>query len=445
MNRNFTKEDVLRIANEQEIAFIHLQFTDVAGVMKNLSIPLNQLEAALDNELMFDGSSIDGFVRIEESDMYLFPDPTTFVIFPWSTPGALEARLICDVYKADGTPFDGCPRQTLKRALQKAEDMGYTLNVGPECEFFLFSTDETGEPTLETHDKAGYFDLAPVDMGGNARKDMVKALQDMHFLVEASHHEVAEGQHEIDFKFDDALRAADSIMTFKMVVRIMAQRHGLHATFMPKPVAGINGSGMHINMSLSTLEGKNAFYDAEGDAQLSAEAYEYIAGLVKNAKGFAALTNPTVNSYKRLVPGYEAPTLIAWSASNRSPLIRIPAKRGAGTRVELRNPDPAANPYLALAAVLAAGLDGIENKMTPPAASNMNLYHTTQAELDAMGIESLPSNLKEAIAELDQNEVIKGSLGEHVYEALKATALAEWDQYSLFVSEWELDTYLKKF
>lgn len=445
MNRNFTKEDVLRIANEQEVAFIHLQFTDVAGVMKNMSITLNQLETALDNELMFDGSSIDGFVRIEESDMYLYPDPTTFVIFPWSTPGALEARLICDVYKPDGTPFDGCPRQTLKRSLKKAEDMGYTLNVGPECEFFLFSTDESGEPTLETHDKAGYFDLAPVDMGGSARNDIVKALQDMHFLIEASHHEVAEGQHEIDFKFDNALRAADSIMTFKMVVRIMAQRHGLHATFMPKPVAGINGSGMHMNMSLSTLDGKNAFYDAEGDLQLSAIAYEYIAGLVKNAQGFAALTNPTVNSYKRLVPGYEAPTLIAWSASNRSPLIRIPAKRGAGTRVELRNPDPSANPYLAIAAVLTGGLDGIENELTPPPATNINVYHATQAELDELGIKELPSNLKEAIAALDANDVIKGALGEHVYDALKATALAEWAQFSLTVSPWELDTYLKKF
>mgnify|MGYP000468817341 CR=1 FL=1 len=445
MNRNFTKEDVLRIANEKEVGFIHLQFTDVAGVMKNLTITLNQLEDALDNELMFDGSSIDGFVRIEESDMYLYPDPTTFVIFPWSTPGAVEARLICDVYKPDGTPFDGCPRQTLKRAIKKAEDMGYTMNVGPECEFFLFSTDESGEPTLETHDQAGYFDLAPVDMGGSARNDMVKALQDMHFLVEASHHEVAEGQHEIDFKFDNALRAADSIMTFKMVVRIMAQRHGLHATFMPKPVAGINGSGMHMNMSLSTLEGKNAFYDAGGDMQLSEIAYQYIAGLVKNAKGFAALTNPTVNSYKRLVPGYEAPTLIAWSASNRSPLIRIPAKRGAGTRVELRNPDPSANPYLAITAALAAGLDGIENKMTPPPATNINVYHATQKELDELQIKELPSNLKEAIFELDNNDVIKNALGGHVYEALRATALAEWKKFSLFVSEWELKTYLKKF
>ncbi len=445
MNRNFTKEDVLRIANEKEVGFIHLQFTDVAGVMKNLTITLNQLEDALDNELMFDGSSIDGFVRIEESDMYLYPDPTTFVIFPWSTPGALEARLICDVYKADGTPFDGCPRQTLKRAIKKAEEMGYTMNVGPECEFFLFSTDESGEPTLETHDKAGYFDLAPIDMGGSARNDMVKALQDMNFLVEASHHEVAEGQHEIDFKFDNALRAADSIMTFKMVVRIMAQRHGLHATFMPKPIAGINGSGMHMNMSLSTLEGKNAFYNADGEMQLSEIAYQYIAGLVKNAKGFAALTNPTVNSYKRLVPGYEAPTLIAWSASNRSPLIRIPAKRGAGTRVELRNPDPSANPYLAITAALAAGLDGIENKMTPPPATNINVYHASQEELDALQIKELPSNLKEAIYELDSNDVIKNALGKHVYEALRATALAEWTQFSLFVSEWELETYLKKF
>ncbi len=440
--KNFTKEDILNKAKDLGVEFIHLQFTDIVGVMKNVSITIEQLEKALNNEIMFDGSSIDGFVRIEESDMYLRPDLSTFIVFPWAEN---EARIICNVYKSDGTPFEGCPRNTLKRVLKEAEEMGFTMNVGPECEFFLFNTDEKGEPSLDTHDDAGYFDLAPVDLGGNARKDMTTTLKKMGFKIEASHHEVAPGQHEIDFEYDDALTTADNIMTFKMAVRIIAQRHGLHATFMPKPKFGINGSGMHVNVSLATLNGENAFYDEKDDMQLSKVAYHYLAGSIKHARAFAALTNPTVNSYKRLVPGYEAPVIIAWSASNRSPLVRIPAKRGNSTRIELRNPDPSANPYLALAATLKAGLDGIKNKIEPPAPVVSNVYEMEDEEMKAKGIESLPANLYEAIAELSKDEVIKEALGEHVYEKVVDAALYEWNEYSRYISQWELDRYLRKF
>ncbi|QXM06438.1 type I glutamate--ammonia ligase [Crassaminicella indica] len=444
MSCNYSKEELLKKAKELELEFIHLQFTDILGVMKNVSITIEQLEKALNNEIMFDGSSIDGFVRIEESDMYLRPDLSTFVVFPW-TNHAKEARIICDIYKSDGTPFEGCPRNTLKKVLKEAHDMGYIMNVGPECEFFLFHTDERGEPSLETHDNAGYFDLAPVDLGGNARKDMTITLKQMGFEIEASHHEVAPGQHEIDFKYEDALTTADNIMTFKMAVRIIAQRHGLHATFMPKPKFGINGSGMHINMSLATLDGKNAFYDEKDPTQLSKTAYYYLGGIIKHARSFAALTNPTVNSYKRLVPGYEAPVLIAWSASNRSPLVRIPAKRGNSTRIELRNPDPSANPYLALAAILKAGLDGIKNKIDPPAPVISNVYHMDDVEMKEKGIKSLPATLYEAVSELSKDEVIKDAIGKHIYEKFTDAALYEWYEYSKFVSQWELDRYLRKF
>lgn len=442
--KNYDKELVLKKAIEEEVEFIHLQFTDIFGVMKNVSITIEQLEKALNNEIMFDGSSIDGFVRIEESDMYLRPDPSTFVIFPWSAQYK-EARLICDVYKADGTPFEGCPRHVLKEVIKEAKEMGYVMNVGPECEFFLFNTDEKGEPSLETHDNAGYFDLAPIDLGGNARKDMTSTLKKMGFKIEASHHEVAPGQHEIGFEYVDALSTADNIMTFKMTVRIIAQRHGLHATFMPKPKYGISGSGMHVNMSLATLEGKNVFYDKDGDMQLSEIAYHYLGGIIKHAKGFSSLTNPTVNSYKRLVPGYEAPIHIAWSASNRSPLVRIPAKRGNATRIELRNPDPSANPYLALAVILKAGLDGIKNKINPPEPVNSNVYDMEKDERKEKGIESLPENIKEAVECLKSNEVIKSALGEHVYDRFVDAALYEWNEYSRYISSWEIDRYLRKF
>ena len=439
------KQELLEKTREAGVKFIRLQFTDINGVLKNLAITVEQLEKALDGELMFDGSSINGFVRIEESDMYLRPDPDTFVVFPWRPRDGAVARLICDVYNPDGTPFGGCPRNTLKKVLKEAEEMGYQMAVGPELEFFLFNVDEHGRPTLETHDHAGYFDMSPVDLGENARRNMVLTLEEMGFEIEASHHEVAPGQHEIDFKYSDALDVADKIMTFKFVVRTIAQRHGLHATFMPKPIFGINGSGMHSNQSLITLDGKNAFYDPQAPNQLSETAMHYLAGLLKHARGFAAITNPTVNSYKRLVPGYEAPVYLAWSCRNRSPLIRIPAKRGMSTRIELRSPDPSCNPYLAIAVMLKSGLDGIKNKLTPPAATDRNIYEMTEAERKELGIASLPENLKEAVDELCKDEVIKNALGSHVLENFVATKNKEWDDYRTKVYPWEVETYLTKF
>jgi glutamine synthetase len=442
---NYTSSDVLKIAREHDVRFIRLQFTDMFGVLKNVAISAKQLEKALAGELMFDGSSIQGYVRIEESDMYLRPDPNTFVIFPWLPQEGAEARMICDIYNPDGTPFAGDPRNVLKRATQRAEKMGYKMNVGSECEFFLFHTDSDGAPTTITHDKAGYFDLTPVDLGENARRDIVLNLEDMGFEVEASHHELAPGQHEIGFKYAEAVTNADAIMTFKHVVRTIAQRHGLHATFMPKPVFGIAGSGMHTNISLSDLNGNNVFYDPAGKEQLSELAYYFMGGVIKHIKAIACITNPIVNSYKRLVPGYEAPVYIAWSTRNRSPLIRVPAKRGASTRVELRNPDPSCNPYFALAVVLQAGLEGIEKRIAPPAPVNANIYEMTEEERAANGIESLPINLYEAVQELKKDKVIKNALGEHVYNLYIEAKEREWDDYRCRVHQWEIDQFLTRF
>ena len=440
----YSKEDVMRMVKEQDVQFIRLQFTDIFGTLKNVAITSHQLEKALNNECMFDGSSIEGFVRIEESDMYLRPDPNTFVVFPWRPQQGRVARMICDVYNPDGTPFEGDPRYILKKVLKEAEEMGYTFNVGPECEFFLFQTDDNGDPTTITHDNAGYFDLGPIDLGENARRDMCLMLEDMGFEIEASHHEVARGQHEIDFKYADALTTADNIITFKLVVKVIAQRHGLHATFMPKPIAGINGSGMHANQSLSK-NGKNAFYDSNDSLGLSEIAYNYVAGIMKHTKAMAALTNPIVNSYKRLVPGYEAPVYIAWSAKNRSPLIRIPASRGAGTRIEMRNPDPSCNPYLALAAMLASGLDGIKKGLKPPASVEQNIFNMDKATREQYGIDSLPGTLYEAIQELQSDELIKKTLGTHVFQRYVEAKLLEWDEYRTKVHQWEIDQYLTKF
>lgn len=436
-----TKEEIMQNALDLDVEFIHLQFTDLNGVMKNLSITYEQLEKALDGEIMFDGSSIDGFVRIEESDMYLKPDLNTFVVFPWKPQVGREARLICDIYNPNGTPFAGCPRHILKRQIKEAKEMGYTMYVGPECEFFLFEVDENNYPTLKTHDNAGYFDLAPVDLGESARRDMVTTLKEMGFEIEASHHEVAPGQHEIDFKYTDALTAADNIMTFKMVVRIIAQRHGLHATFMPKPIYGIAGSGMHLNQSLFK-NGQNAFYDSTGPDELSDTAYQYIAGILEHAKSMAALTNPTVNSYKRLVTGYEAPVYIAWSPKNRSPLIRIPAKRGSSTRLEMRNPDPAANPYLALAVSLGAGLNGMKQKMKVPDPVFQNVYEMSDEDKIKCGIESLPTTLKEAIDYLQNDELLLNILGPHARVKYIENKLREWENYRIRISPWEIENYL---
>lgn len=439
----YTKEDIFQMVEEEDVEFIRLQFTDIFGTLKNVAITASQLEKALNNKCMFDGSSIEGFVRIEESDMYLYPDLDTFTIFPWRPQQGKVARIICDVYCADGTPFEGDPRYILKRQIGKAAEMGYTFNVGPECEFFLFHQDENGQPTTITHEKAGYFDLGPVDLGENARRDMVLTLEDMGFEIEASHHEVAPAQHEIDFKYDEAMNTADNIMTFKLAVKTIAKRHGLFASFMPKPKCGINGSGMHINMSLSK-DGKNIFDDVNGELGLSKEAYYFIGGIIKHMKAITVIMNPLVNSYKRLVPGYEAPCYIAWSATNRSPLIRIPASRGQETRVELRNPDPAANPYLALAVCLAAGLDGIKKEIEPSAEVPENIYELDDDERESRGIESLPADLHDAIGELKKDAFIQEVLGQHITNKYIEAKEAEWMQYRTQVTGWEIEEYLYK-
>ena len=441
---HYSKEDIIKFVEENDVEFIRLQFTDLFGILKNVAIPKSQLKKALDNQMMFDGSSIDGFARIEESDMCLRPDLDSFVIFPWRPQTGKVARLICDVYKTDGTPFEGDPRHILKKAIAEAEKMGYTFNVGPECEFFLFNVDENGAPTTNSNDQAAYFDLGPNDLGENARRDMVLTLEDMGFVIEASHHECAPAQHEIDFKYGEAVKTADSIMTFKLAVKTIAQRHGLHATFMPKPKANMAGSGMHINMSLEK-DGKNVFADENGKNGLSEEAYHFIAGLMKHINGIVAITNPLVNSYKRLIPGYEAPVYIAWSAKNRSPLIRIPAARGKGTRVELRNTDPTANPYLALAVCLIAGLDGIKNKLEVCDSVDANIYAMTKRERRERGIDSLPETLIDAVKHLEKDELIMEFLGEETAEKYIEAKKAEWKSYKVAVSEWEVNQYLSTY
>ncbi|NMD69572.1 type I glutamate--ammonia ligase [Bacillus sp. DNRA2] len=445
MHKNYTKEDIFRMAKEENVKFIRLQFTDILGTIKNVEIPVSQLEKALDNKMMFDGSSIEGFVRIEESDMYLYPDLSTWVIFPWTAEKGKVARLICDIYNSDLTPFEGDPRNNLKRVLNEMKELGFTnFNLGPEPEFFLFKLDDKGEPTLELNDNGGYFDLAPTDLGENCRRDIVLELEEMGFEIEASHHEVAPGQHEIDFKYADALTACDQIQTFKLVVKTIARKHGLHATFMPKPLFGVNGSGMHCNLSLFK-DGENAFYDTSKNLELSDDALHFIAGVIKHAHGFTAVTNPTVNSYKRLVPGYEAPCYVAWSARNRSPLIRIPASRGLSTRIEVRSVDPAANPYLAMAVLLKAGLDGIKNKLTPPVPVDRNIYVMTKEERVEAGIDDLPATLAVALENLQADEVITAGLGAHILEHFVEAKEIEWDMFRTTVHQWERDQYMKMY
>jgi glutamine synthetase len=440
-----SKEEIKKKIAEENVKFIRLQFTDLLGTIKNVEIPVSQIDKALDNQMVFDGSSIEGFVRIEESDMKLHPDLSTFVVFPWTSEKGRVARFICDIYNVDGTPFEGCPRFNLKRNLKKAEELGFTaFNIGTEPEFFLFKLDEQGEPTLELNDKGGYFDLAPTDLGENCRRDIVLELEEMGFEIEASHHEVAPGQHEIDFKYSDAVKHADDIQTFKLVVKTIARKHGLHATFMPKPLFGVNGSGMHCNMSLFK-EKTNTFLDENGPMQLSETAYQFIAGIIKHALSFTAVTNPTVNSYKRLVPGYEAPCYVAWSGSNRSPLIRVPASRGLSTRVEVRSVDPAANPYLALSVLLAAGLDGIKNKLEAPKAIDRNIYIMDKEEREANGIVDLPATLADALEELKKDEVIIESLGEHLFEHFVESKEIEWDMFRTQVHPWEREQYIQMY
>lgn len=437
----YTKEDIIRIIQEEDVRFIRMQFVDVFGQLKNVAIMADQLERALRDQVMIDGSAIEGFVRVNESDQYLRPDLNTFAIYPWRPSRGKVARLMCEVYNPDGTAFVGDPRAVLRRVEERAAAMGLTLNIGPECEFFLFNTDEKGMPTTEPSDVAGYFDLSPLDQGEATRREICMALEEMGFEIECSHHEAAPGQHEIDFKYSEVMQAADNIITFKLAVKTIAQRNGLFATFMPKPLSGVSGSGMHINMSLFR-NGKNIFFDPDGVHGLSKEAYSFIAGLLAHIKGMCALTNPLVNSYKRLVPGYEAPCYVTWSACNRSSLIRIPAARGQETRVELRSPDSAANPYLALAVCLAAGLDGIEKEMTPPTETTENLYAMSQAQRDYLGIDTLPSDLSHALDALKKDQFILDVLGTHVAKAYINGKEKEWEEYRTQVSQWEREKYM---
>ncbi len=438
---SYTKEDVFRMVREEDVQFIRMQFTDIFGQLKNVAVTASQIERAVNNEIMLDGSSIEGYVRIQESDQYLWPDLDTFAVLPWRPQYGKVARLICDVHNPDGASFMGDPRNVLKRTLLRAERLGYTFNIGPELEFFLFQTDERGRPTTETSDEAGYFDLGPLDHGESTRREVCLSLEEMGMQIEASHHELAPGQHEIDLKYVDALQAADNIMTFKLAVKTLAQKNGLHATFMPKPVSGTAGSGMHVNMSLFR-NGRNVFFDENAPGQLSELARQFMAGLLAHARGFCALTNPLVNSYKRLLTGYEAPCYLAWSSSNRSSLIRIPAPRGQGTRVELRNPDPACNPYLVFAACLAAGLDGIEHGLTPPPEVTENIYAMSDADRAARNIANLPVNLAGALCTLEGDPVITEALGEHVTRQYTEGKRREWEEYRAQVSQWELSRYL---
>ncbi len=440
---HYTRKDILNMVEEEDVGFIRLQFTDIFGTMKNIAVTTSQLEKALDNKIMFDGSSIEGFARVEDSDMYLYPDLDTFVIFPWRPQQGKVARLICDIYKPDGTVFESDPRFILKKVLSEAKAMGYDFNVGPECEFFLFHTDEDGRPTTLSHESATYFDLGPLDLGENARRDMVLTLEDMGFVIEASHHEVAPAQHEIDFQYGGALEAADNIMTFKLVAKTIAKRHGLHATFMPKPKYGVSGSGMHINMSLDR-DGVNIFADAKDEKGLSREAYYFIGGIMKHMKAISFITNPVVNSYKRLVPGYEAPVYIAWSARNRTPLLRVPTPNGTSARVELRSPDPTANPYLALAVCLAAGLDGIRNEIVPPPSIDCNIFEMTEEERKAAGIEALPGSLREAAGEFEKDAYIQAVLGEDLSRKYIQAKKKEYADYRAQVTEWEIGRYLHR-
>ncbi|WP_100405798.1 type I glutamate--ammonia ligase [Bacillus solitudinis] len=446
-----TRESLIQEIKEtieaKSVELLHMQFVDIEGMLKHVTITAAQIDQAVEGRVMFDGSSIAGFTPINQSDLYLDPDLSTFAVLPWTEEdGYSEARFLCSVKKPDGSDFDGDPRNVLKKTVKRAKDNGYSISVGPELEFFLFETDEYGLPTQRTQDVGGYFEPSPKDDGEKVRLAIYKALKMMGFTIEASHHEVAVGQHEINFKYADALGSADAATTYKWVVKTIAKQYGLHATFMPKPLAGENGSGMHVNISLFNDERQeNVFYDANGDIGLSETAYQFIAGLMDNVKDFVAVTNPLVNSYKRLVPGYEAPCYIAWSASNRSALIRIPATRGAGTRVEIRCPDPAANPYLAFAVIASAGLDGVDRGATPVPSVDADIFHMSKAELDARGIENLPTSLEAALTKFEEGSIGRQTLGEHTFSEYLALKRNECDDFRIAVTGWEIDAYQAKF
>lgn len=437
-----TKQDILNLIEEEDVRFIRLQFTDILGHMRNMAITSSNIEEALDNKCMFDGSCIKGFVDIEDSDLFLYPDLETFTIFPWRPHQGKVARLICDVRNPDGTTLECDPRNVLKNVVKEAEEMGYTFYVGPECEFFLFNTDERGNPTTEPHDEAGYFALAPIDNGENCRRDICLTLEEIGYSIKASHHEAAKGQHEIVFKYDDALTTADRIVTFRAVVKTIAKRHGLHATFMPKPIQGERGSGMHLTMSLMK-DGKNVFFNEENPSKLSQTARRFTSGLLKYTPDMSCLTNPTVNSYKRFTPGYDAPCYISWSEKNRSLLVRVPASKGPEhARIELRSPDPTANPYLALAACLKAGLQGIKDDLPLPPSIDVNVYNLTDKEREALGVKKLPISLNEAVRIAKQSEFIKDLLGENLASRYFEAKEQEYDEYRKTINQWELEKYL---
>jgi glutamine synthetase len=439
-----TKDQILKLAAEFQVDFLRLQFTDILGINKNVEVPRSQFEKALDGNIMFDGSSIEGFVRIEESDMLLVPDLDTFRILPFDDEGGRVGRLLCDIYTPEHQPFPGCPRLTLKRQIERARGLGYTMMAGCEVEFFLFERDAQGNPSTTTHDAGSYFDLTPVDKGEELRRLIVQDLEFMSFEVEAAHHEVAQGQHEVDFRYADALTTADNIATFKFVVRSLANRHGFVASFMPKPIMGQAGSGMHTHQSL--FKGKhNAFYDPKTEHQLSPVALSYVEGLLQHARGFCAITNPLINSYKRLVPGYEAPVNVAWSMRNRSPLVRIPERREDGTRCELRMPDPSANPYLSLTVQLAAGLNGVEQKLECREPVNRNIFRMSYRDRRKYQIDDLPRDLHEALDRFEKDDVIKQALGEHLTERFLEAKREEVALFNREVTEWEIRSYLGRY
>lgn len=439
------KKEILERCQAEKVRFLRLVFTDIEGIVKNVEVPESQFPKALAGEIMFDGSSIEGFTRIEESDMLLRPDLATFCVYPWEGPHGKVARLMCDIFNPDGTPFPGCPRQVLKNVTAQAAAQGWRLMAGVEAEFFLFHRDPDGSPNHQTHDVGSYFDLTPVDLGEEARRDMVTVLEQMGFEIEAAHHEVAPGQHEIDFRYAEALKTADNVVDFKFVVKKVAKDHGLHATFMPKPLFGVNGSGMHTHQSLFDSENRNVFYDPKAPYQLSKLARGYIAGILDHVRAFCAVTNPLVNSYKRLVPGYEAPVNVAWSEKNRSPLVRVPARRGQGTRCEVRVPDPSCNPYLALAVMLASGLDGIQRELDCGEPVNKNIFEMSEREKRRLKIRQLPASLAEALDNLERDRVVKQALGEHILENFLRNKREEWKQYISVVHPWERDQYLELF
>jgi len=442
--------DLIARVQEDSVRFISLQFTDILGTIKSVTIPVGRLEEALEQGVWFDGSSIQGFARIYESDRRLVLDPTTYQVLPWSAPERRRARMICDVYRPDGQPAISVPRQALKRLLARAAEQGYVFNVGPELEFFLFKRNSEHDVRYPIrpapHDVGSYFDFSPRDEAQQVRSEIILALEGMGMQVEMSHHEVATGQHEIDFRYADALTSADNAATFKYTVRAIAATYGIYASFMPKPIFGINGSGMHVHQSIFDADGRNLFYDPEDEYNLSRLAYNFIAGQMAHARALAAVVAPTVNSYKRLTPGYEAPVYICWAQLNRSALIRVPghgAQREGATRLELRCPDPSTNPYLAFAAMLAAGLDGIERGLTPPPATNEDVYDFDEHELRERAIGVLPGTLAEALSELEQDEVIQEALGPIIAEAFLRAKWAEWNEYRIQVTNWELERYLE--